>query len=200
MPRPPASEKSARPRPLAPVPGAGLDAHRRTDGSNRTRRRARSIEPPDARIGLPRLCRPPENPLESRQGIKRRLPSGKTRAPAVSDRIWPDETREISPAPSGLSAAHASTRPNEGVRSSEAEATDDHKGSHRAADPGALLAGLNPSAKRLGEIFCCAASLARNSGEIRAPCGRGRVEMGGARRRRDARGGAHARLRPLNSG
>ncbi len=58
-----------------------------------------------------------------------------------------------------------------------------HKGSHRAADPGALLAGLNPSAKRLGEIYCCAASLARDSGEIRAPCGRGRVETVGARER-----------------
>ena len=159
MPRPRRLRKKRRPRPLAPVPGAGLERPppdrwfepHAPKGSPASRPTRKSVFPVYA------------GPLKSRDRGRELsgASQGETRAPAVSDRTWPDETREISPAPSGLSTAHAPTLPQQGARPSEAEATDDHKGSHRAADPGALLAGLNPSAKRLGEIFCCAASLAR---------------------------------------
>jgi len=58
MPRP--AVLDGRSRRLAPVPGAGRGARRRTDGSNRRRPPAKSGRRTE--IGLPRLCRPPDIP------------------------------------------------------------------------------------------------------------------------------------------
>ena len=77
-------------------------------------------------------------------GVSRKEP----RAPAVSDRTWPDETRGRPPGP----PAYPPLRPSRPSQRSRAEPRrkpkNDHRGSHRAADPGALFSRIGRACAR----------------------------------------------------
>ena len=78
------------PRPLAPVPGGGRNARRRTDGSNRFH--ASGNGRTDGELGLPRLCWLPALNGPSELSVR----PNEAYAPAVSDRTKPERTQRFT--------------------------------------------------------------------------------------------------------
>ena len=138
MPRP--TVLLGRSRRLAPVPGAGPwspppDRWFEPQAPSGQKRAA------GRKLGLPRLCRPPDLP---RRGWELSGVSTKKEphAPAVSDRTWPDETRGRPPESAGPSAAPPVASSEDVAPNRSGSQKNVHKGSHRAADPGALFSRI----------------------------------------------------------
>jgi hypothetical protein len=152
MPRP--TVWNGRSRRLAPVPGAGLEPAAgqmvRTAGAlwPKAGRRAETRSSPSMQA--------PRSPA-TRVGIKRRLLEKRSRARRQSRTGHGRTRREGGPRvrrPIRRSTRHCSRRR---PRRNEAEAKKCHKGSHRAADPGALFSRVGRSSARALSRNLCAA-------------------------------------------
>ncbi len=133
---------------LSPEPGSTPTAGQmvRTAGADRL-----DTEPPGGKSVFPVYAGPLETPSSRGRELSGALPKG-TRARRQS-RTGHGRTRRegYPPRPPAYPPLSLRRSLKKGSRHSEAEANDDHKGSHRAADPGALLAGSRPSCQEASQ-------------------------------------------------
>ena len=143
MPRP--TVLDGRSRRLAPVPGAGREARRRTDGSNRRRPPAESGRRAETRSSP--SMQAPRSPA-TRVGIKRRLlEKGAARAGSLGQDMAGRDARE-APRVRRPIRRSAPSRLRKRRAEPKRKPKNDHRGSHRAADPGALFSRIGRACAR----------------------------------------------------
>jgi hypothetical protein len=186
MPRP--TVCNGRSRRLAPVPGVGLEPAAgqmvRTAGALRPKAGRRTETRSSPSMQAPRSPAP-------RVGIKRRLLEKRSRARRQS-RTGHGRTRREGgpPSPPAHPPLHPSLLPKEAApkRSGSQKC---HKGSHRAADPGALFSRIGRSSARALSRNLCAAEGATPGRSATRSASLGRRRLG-ARASRQEVGGRRA--------